>query len=415
MPKTACPSSSSAPHAIDFEALFATRMMNIPRSFLREILKTALEPGMISFAGGLPNKELFPIEPLRAACDKAFSLYGADILQYSNSEGLMELRAYIAEHYKTRGIDGLSPDNIFITSGSQQALDLIAKVLVNEGDRVLLEEPSYLGAIQALAIYRPNFVTVPLLDTGLDTDRLKQALSTPTKLMYVIPNFQNPSGISYTEENRRAVADIIRGTDTLLVEDDPYGELRFSGQHKSSFMRLAPENTILLGTFSKTLVPGFRLGWLVMPPALTEKILIAKQAADLHTNIMAQRVVYQYLLDNDLSAHVKKIIERYGAHKQAMIEAIAEHFPASMKHTNPEGGMFLWAELPHQLSAMKLFEMGLKDHVCVVPGHPFYLNKDDVSTVRLNFSCSDVPTIHEGIKRLGHAAHKLCEQAASCA
>ncbi len=390
-----------------FDDVFAKRIMGTPRSFIREILGIAIAPGMISFAGGLPNKDLFPVEELRKACDKVFSLYGPDILQYSNTEGLFELREYIAKHYKERGVSHVSPENILITCGSQQAMDLLAKVLINENDRVVLEEPSYLGAIQAFSLFRPQFITIPISEIGMDVDRLKNAFSQSVKLMYVVPNFQNPTGISYPEENRRAIAEVIRGTKTFLVEDDPYGELRFSGRSKTSFMNLAPENTILLGTFSKTVVPAFRLGWVVAPKPVIDMMVIAKQAADLHTNSFSQYVLYQYLISNDPTTHIAKIVTQYAAQKQAMVEAISRYFPESVKYTNPDGGMFLWATLPNNISSMKLFEMAVKDGVCIVPGHPFYIGKNDVSTMRLNFSCMDEATIEEGIKRLGKAAHQL--------
>jgi 2-aminoadipate transaminase len=362
---------------------------------------------MISFAGGLPNKDLFPVEELHKACDKVFSLYGPDVLQYSNTEGLFELREYIARHYKERGVSHVSPDNILITSGSQQAMDLLAKVLINEDDKVILEEPSYLGAIQAFSFFRPQFITIPISEKGMDVDRLKNAFSQRVKLMYIVPNFQNPTGISYPDENRIEIAEVIRGTKTFVVEDDPYGELRFSGRPKTSFMNLAPENTILLGSFSKTVVPALRLGWVVAPKPVIDKLVIAKQAADLHTNSFSQYVLYQYLINNDPSEHIARIVTQYAAQKQAMVEAISRHFPESVTYTNPDGGMFLWATLPNNISSMKLFEIAVKDGVCIVPGHPFYIGKDDVSTMRLNFSCMDEATIEEGIKRLGKAIYQL--------
>ena len=390
-----------------FDDVFAKRILGTPRSFIREILGIAIAPGMISFAGGLPNKDLFPVEELHKACDKVFSIYGSDVLQYSNTEGLFELREYIAEHYKERGVPHVSPENILITCGSQQAMDLLAKVLINENDNVVLEEPSYLGVIQAFSIFCPQFITIPISEKGMDVDCLKKAFSQRVKLMYIVPNFQNPTGISYPEENRRAIAEVIRGTKTFLVEDDPYGELRFSGQPNTSFINLAPENTILLGTFSKTVVPALRLGWIVAPKPIIAKLVSAKQAADLHTNSFSQQVLYQYLIDNDLATHIAKIVAQYASQKKAMIEAISRHFPESVKHTNPDGGMFLWATLPNNISSMKLFEIALKDGVCIVPGHPFYIGKDDVSTMRLNFSCMNEATIEEGIKRLGKAANQL--------
>lgn len=390
-----------------FEDVFARRVMETPRSFIREILGIAMAPGMISFAGGLPNKDLFPVEELREACDKVFSLYAPDVLQYSNTEGLFELREYIARHYEERGVVQISPENILITSGSQQAMDLLAKVFINEGDRVVLEEPSYLGAIQAFSLFRPQFITIPISEAGMDVEELKHAFLQSVKLMYVVPNFQNPTGISYPEENRRAVAEVIRGTKTILVEDDPYGELRFSGHPNTSFMNLIPEHTILLGTFSKTVVPAFRIGWVVAPKPVIEKLVIAKQAADLHTNSFSQYALYQYLIRTDPAKHISRIVKQYGAQKQAMVEALSRHFPESVKYTNPEGGMFLWATLPDNISSLKLFEIAVKDGVCIVPGHPFYIGKHDVSTMRLNFSCMDEALIEEGIKRLGKAVYRL--------
>ncbi|MDD3371644.1 MAG: PLP-dependent aminotransferase family protein [Alphaproteobacteria bacterium] len=396
---------------ITAHTIFSERIQTIPRSFIREILKTALEPGMISFAGGLPNKDLFPVEALRIASEKVFRTHGGDPLQYTSSEGLPELRAYIADRYKKRGVKGVSPDDILITSGSQQALDLLGKVLINEGDRVILEEPSYLGAIQALAFFRPTFKTVPLTEEGLDIPALAEALATPAKLMYIIPNFQNPSGISYSKENREQVAEVVKKTRTYIVEDNPYGELRFRGEPQTSFKNLAPDNTVLLGTFSKTLTPGLRIGWIVAPPALMDKLLIAKQAADLHTSSFAQRLVHTYLVDNDPDVHIAKIVAQYASQQMAMTQAIEKYLPSSIKTTRPEGGMFLWATLPNGISSMKLSDAAIANKVCVVPGHPFYVGKKDVSTFRLSFSCVDAPTIDEGMKRLAKAVRIACPDA----
>ncbi|MDX9689619.1 MAG: PLP-dependent aminotransferase family protein [Proteobacteria bacterium] len=401
---------TSTPNAKpDFSDIFATRMSGIPRSFIREILKAAEEPGMISFAGGLPNKDLFPIEELRAACDKVLREQGREALQYSASEGHTGLRGLIADHYKKRGIQNVEPENILITNGSQQGLDLLAKITINQGDKVLMEAPSYLGAIQAMAIYQPAFVTVRLNDDGLDIDHLKEVMAQKPKMMYLIPNFQNPSGISYSDDNRRKVADVVRGTNTLLIEDDPYGELRFEGTAKTSFMNLIPEQTVLLGTFSKTLTPGLRLGWIVVPPALMNQLLIAKQATDLHTSTFTQRVAYEYLIKADTDAHIKKIVERYGRQKTAMMEAVKKYFPASIKTTNPEGGMFLWITLPNNIPSKKLFDMGIAEKVAIVPGDPFCLNQTEPSSsARLSFSTVDETMIDLGMQRLGALAHKLC-------
>ncbi|NLE10554.1 MAG: PLP-dependent aminotransferase family protein, partial [Actinobacteria bacterium] len=223
------------------------------------------------------------------------------------------------------------------------------------------------------------------------------------KLLYAVPNFQNPSGVSYSEQNRREVAEILSGTGVLLVEDDPYGELRFAGHDKPSFKTLLPDNTVLLGTFSKTLVPGFRLGWIVAPPALMRKLITAKQATDLHTTHFTQSIVCRYVRDNDPDEHIRLLRDVYGRQCRAMQEAIRRHFPAEVTCTQPEGGMFLWAELPDGVAAIDLFERAVQDKVVFVPGDPFYVRGNRHSTMRLNFSCSDVDTIEVGIERLGKA------------
>ncbi|MGA1196226.1 MAG: PLP-dependent aminotransferase family protein [Candidatus Latescibacterota bacterium] len=295
------------------DPIFADRITDVPRSFLREILKVALEPNMISFAGGLPDRDLFPLEELRAATNKVFDIAGADALQYANSEGFAGLREWIAQRYADKhGLD-INPEHVLITNGSQQGLDLIGKTLLNDGDDVVLEAPGYLGAIQAFSLYKATFRPVQLNDDGIDVPQLAEALKTYNpKVYYAVPNFQNPSGITYEEENRLQVAELVRNTRTYLVEDNPYGDLRFMGTHKTSFKKLIPDNTLLLGTFSKTVVPSLRIGWIVAPPHIYDKLLIAKQASDLHTNSFGQRVVYQYVMDNDLDAHVETIRKAYG-------------------------------------------------------------------------------------------------------
>lgn len=390
------------------DSIFSDRITDVPRSFIREILKVALDPEIISFAGGLPNRELFPVEELRKAANKVFDAHGRDVCQYSTSEGYLKLREYISERYRQKqGLD-IPVENILITSGSQQGLDILGKILLNDGDGAVIEEPGYLGAIQAFSIYRPRFLPVPVSEQGMDTDRLRKVVSSrKPKLMYTVPNFQNPSGISYTEENRREVADIIRGTDTILIEDNAYIELRFKGGDSTSFKVLLPENTVLLGSFSKIVVPGFRLGWIAAPKHVMEKLIVAKQASDLHTSHFTQSIIYRYLLDNDIERHILKIREAYGRQCRAMLDSVAKHFPPRVKYTRPEGGMFLWAELPRNLTALDLFDLAVKDKVIFVPGDPFYVDKARTRTMRLNFSCVDEKTIDVGIRRLGEAIRTL--------
>lgn len=394
------------------DSLFSDRIADVPRSFIREILKTALQPNVISFAGGLPNRDLFPLEEIKAATTAVLDRHGRDLLQYGNSEGSPELRAFIAERYrKTLGL-AVAVEDILITNGSQQGLDLLGKVMLNDGDGLVIEEPGYLGAIQAFSLYRPAFLPVPVSDNGMDVDRLRQALRQGRpKLMYTVPNFQNPSGITYSDENRQAVADTLRGAGTILIEDDPYGDLRFSGRPQRSFRHVLPGNTVLLGSFSKTVAPGFRLGWVVAPKPLMDKLVIAKQASDLHTSHVPQAIIHQYLRDNDIDKHIQVIREAYGRQYRAMLRSMLEHFPDGVTHTQPEGGMFVWAELPEGLAALDLFELAVKENVVFVPGDPFYINKTRTRTMRINFSCVDETAIGTGIERLGAAMRALLRDA----
>ena len=382
--------------------IFSDRIADVPRSFIRDILKLTVDKSVISFAGGMPNRDLFPVKELSASAHYLFAECGKDILQYSTSEGYLGLRQWIARRYKDKKNIDVDPDNVLITSGSQQGLDLLGKTFLNEGDDVVIEEPGYLGAIQAFSVYKSRFHPVRVDMGGIDIERLRRALSDyPVKLFYTVPDFQNPSGISYSEGNRRNAATLLEGRDIMLIEDDPYGELRFCGAGKSSFYRLIPENTVLLGSFSKIVAPSFRIGWLVAKDEVMEKLVIAKQASDLHTNYFGQRVILQYLKDNDIDAHIEKIRAAYGSQRDAMIEAIEEHFPDEALFTRPEGGMFLWVTLPEGLSAMEVFKRAIARKVAFVPGDPFYVNRKDVNAFRLNYSCVDEETIRTGIKRLG--------------
>jgi 2-aminoadipate transaminase len=394
------------------DSIFSDRITDVPRSFIREILKVAIDPEIISFAGGLPNRAFFPAEEIEQATTAVFREYGRDIFQYGNSEGHKGLREYISGRYRLKNLD-IPVDNILITSGSQQGLDLLGKILINDGDGVIIEEPGYLGAIQAFSIYQPTFLPVPLHEDGIDIQRLAGVVSSgKPRLMYAVPNFQNPSGATYSDANRLEAAEILRGTKTIFIEDDPYGELRFTGERKRSFRELLPDNTVLLGSFSKTVVPGFRIGWVAAPDHIMEKLVIAKQATDLHTSHFTQSIIYLYLRDNDINAHLTEIRRVYGNQCRAMLDGIKKHFPEGVTHTKPEGGMFLWAELPEGVTALELFNLAVKDRVVFVPGDPFYVNKTGTRTMRLNFSCVDEKTIDIGIKRLGKAIRTLLDKKA---
>ena len=383
-------------------SIFSDRISDVPRSFIREILKVSVDESVISFAGGLPNRNLFPLPEIKASADKVLDEAGMDALQYSSSEGHRELREWIAARYLKKKNIPVSPENILITTGSQQGLDLLGKTLLNEGDGVIIEEPGYLGAIQAFSVYRSAFHPVAVDMGGIDLGKLQKVVAGgDNKLFYCVPNFQNPSGISYSEENRRSVAGIMEGKSTLLVEDDPYGELRFIGEDKTSFYNLIPHNTVLLGSFSKIVVPSFRIGWIVARDEIMEKLVIAKQASDLHTNYFGQRIIYQYLTDYDIDEHIEKIKAAYGRQRDAMVAAIEEHFPEETRYTKPEGGMFLWITLPEGLPAVEVFRKAIEKKVAFVPGDPFYVNRSNVNTLRLNYSSVDEDTIRTGIMRLG--------------
>lgn len=391
--------------------LFSDRIADVPRSFIREILKVAIDPSVISFAGGLPNRNLFPVAELKAAANRVFDTAGREALQYANSEGFGELREYISGRYREKQGLEIPVDNILITNGSQQGLDLLGKTLLNQGDEVIIEEPGYLGAIQAFSIYRARFNPVPVTDSGMQVERLREVLAARVpKLMYLVPNFQNPSGITYTDDNRGAVAELVRGRNILVVEDDPYRELRFTGTHKQSFGRLIPDQTILLGSFSKIIAPGLRLGWIAAPAQLMSKLVVAKQASDLHSNHFAQRLIHQYLTDNDIDRHIATIVRVYDRQRQAMVRGIEKYLPPTVAHTHPEGGMFIWLTLPQGASSMRLFDLAIQDQVAFVPGNPFYVDRLETDTLRLNFSCVDEETIEIGMQRLGRAVEKLLDQ-----
>jgi len=382
--------------------LLSNRIQNVPESFIRKILAVSTEPDVISFAGGLPNADLFPVNALEIACNKVLQGNAKKALQYSSSEGDSELRKWIAKRYQDKQGITVSPDNILITNGSQQALDLLGKVLLNDGDPIAIENPGYLGAIQSFSLYQPTMHTVSIDENGMNLEQLTDVLEThKPKLLYTVPNFQNPTGISYTQENREAVAQAVLQHDTLLIQDDPYGELRFSGEQKSNFYELLPEQTLILGSFSKVVVPSFRLGWVVAPDWLMKPLVIAKQAADLHTNYFSQQVIFQYLQDNPLDNHIEKITAFYGKQKQAMMDAIEKYFPNDVQVAEPEGGMFLWVTLPKGVSAMALFDKAIKEKVAFVPGAPFYVGDSiEENTMRLSYVTVDEASILEGIKRL---------------
>ena len=388
--------------------VFAERMNKVQKSFIREILKVTENPEIISFAGGLPNPLSFPVKEVEEASQKVLNENGNAVLQYSTTEGYLPLRQYIADRYLKRFGLKIDADEILITNGSQQGLDLIGKVLLNKDDNILIERPGYLGAIQAFSIFEPVFNSVPLNEDGIDIDLLESALDEHRpKLFYTVPNFQNPSGITYSAENREMTANILKKYNTVLIEDDPYGELRFMGQDLPPIRTYLEDNSIMLGSFSKIVAPAMRLGWICAKGEIMENLIIAKQAADLHTNYYSQRVVHQFLIDNNLENHIKKIKELYKGQRDCMVSMIERYFPEEIKSTKPEGGMFLWITLPEGVSSLDLFNLAAKENVAFVPGNPFYFNAKDTNTLRLNYTNSNEEMIEEGIKRLAKAIRAI--------
>ena len=381
---------------------YSDRILSTPSSFIRDILKVTQDPSVISFAGGLPNPISFPEEALKESACRIIDNEGGKVFQYSTTEGHLPLRQFVADKYNKNFGLNITPEDVLITTGSQQALDLIAKTLLNKGDRVIIEEPGYLGAIQAFCMFEPEFLPVTLEDDGLDLKKLEEALKKErVKFAYVVPNFQNPTGLTYSKERREAVCALFDRYDTVLVEDDPYGELRFKGEKLPYIGAGKLPHSVLLGTFSKTVTPGMRLGFIItQDKELMNHLVTAKQSSDLHTNIFSQYMIADYLAHNEYQKHVDKIISLYKGQAEAMLAAMKEYFPAHVKYTEPEGGMFIWVTLPEGQSALDLFHKAMEKKVAFVPGDPFYAGKTNVNTFRLNYTNSTPETIREGIKRL---------------
>ncbi|HYN16179.1 MAG TPA: PLP-dependent aminotransferase family protein [Terriglobales bacterium] len=393
---------------------FAQRTKVIKSSVIRELLKLTQRPEIISFAGGLPAPELFPIERFQEACQRVLAEKGACALQYGTTEGYAPLREMIAQNMARYGVVAAA-DNILITSGSQQALDLIGKLLVNPGDRLLVEAPTYLGALQAFDVYGAEYVSVPIDDDGLQTERLEEALRSGPKFMYILPNFQNPGGVTLSEGRRHQLVLLAERYGIPIVEDDPYGQLRYEGEHLPPLIVVDRENlqrddgyrlgnVIYLSTFSKTLAPGLRLGWIVAPPEVITKLVQLKQGADLHTSTFVQVVAYEVARDGFLDEHVKKIRQVYRERRDAMLAALEEFFPPEVTWTHPAGGLFLWVTLPANIECKALFEAALQQDVAFVPGDSFYATGNEgCRHLRLNFSNAQPERIHEGIRRLSIA------------
>ena len=388
---------------------YAQRTFQMKSSAIRELLKFAEMPDVISFAGGMPAPEVFPIKEFQDACVKVLSENGAACLQYGSTDGYMPLREMIARHSARYGIT-VNVDNILPTSGSQQALDLLGRIFINPGDRILVESPTYVGALQAWRTYGAEFIPVPFDEDGMITDELEARLRAGPKFVYVLPNFQNPTGVTLSYERRLKLIELADRYGVPIIEDDPYGQLRYEGENLPALEVLDSQtrsqglsysgNVIYLSTFSKTLAPGIRLAWVVAPPEIINKLSLAKQGADLHTSTFNQIVAYEVGKGGFLDEHVKIIRKTYKERLNVMIDTLEEHMPEGIKWTKPKGGLFLWVTTPECLDCQDLFLDAVKEKVAFVPGTSFFAEGGGHNTMRLNFSNATPEKINEGIGRL---------------
>lgn len=389
---------------------YAQRTQRMMGSAIRELLKFTENPEVISFAGGLPAPEVFPIKEFKAACLKVLEEQGPQSLQYGTTDGYVPLREMIARHTARYGIE-VTSDNILITSGSQQALDLLGKIFINPGDRILVESPTYVGALQAWNAYGAEFIPVPYDENGLITDELEDKLRIGPKFIYVLPNFQNPTGGTLSFERRLKLIELAERYGVPIIEDDPYGQLRFEGEHLPSLNVLDSQtrtqnecysgNVIYLSTFSKTLAPGLRLAWVIAPPEVIHKLVLAKQGADLHTSTFNQIVAYEVAHGGFLDRHVKYIREVYRERRDVMLETLQEHMPEGVYWTHPQGGLFLWVTLPEHIDTKEMLVDAVQKKVAFVPGESFYPQNGRKNNMRLNFSNAIPEKINEGIAQLG--------------
>jgi len=385
------------PHPLQWN--FSQRSQQLKSSAIREILKITMRPEIISFAGGLPSPETFPIEQMKVAFDKVLSAQGKVALQYGPTDGYAPLREWVANSLSTASAKIL-PEQVLMVSGSQQGLDLLGKVLIDEGSKVMVETPSYLGALQAFSLYGPEFVSVPGDEQGLIPSAVEE-LGKDARLLYSLPNFQNPTGRTLPLERRLALVEACARIGLPLIEDDPYGALSYRNDPLPKMLNMNPGGVIYMGSFSKVLTPGIRLGYVVAPRALIAKMEQAKQATDLHTAQLTQMVVYEAIKDGFLDSHIPTIRKLYADQCQAMLDALQAYFPAGTSWTKPEGGMFIWVTLPEHIDSADLLKEAVEQLVAFVPGAPFYANAPQKNTLRLSFVTVAPEKIRDGVERLG--------------
>jgi len=394
------------------EYKLASRMDRMQVSAIREILKVTQRPEIISFAGGLPAPELFPVKEIAEVSHDIALKDGRHLLQYATTEGLPSFRKKVAERMNAKFQTHDTADNILITTGSQQNLDFAGKLFLSPGDVVLTESPSYLGAINAFNAYEPTFKEVPTDGDGIIPEELAKILATTPncKFIYVIPEFQNPTGISWKPERRNKFMEVINKYNLPVLEDNPYGELRYEGEHQPTLRSMDTKGLVMfMGTFSKTFCPGLRLGWLAADPKILKEFIKIKQSADLHTSNFDQAIVDAYLEKYDLDAHVKEINKLYKHRRDTILAAMEKYFTDGTTWTHPEGGLFLWLTFPEGISARKVFDKCIEKKVAGVLGEPFYPHGHNDHHMRINYSNMPEDRIIEGIKRMGEALKEVKE------
>ncbi len=382
--------------------LIADRMGDMSVNAIREILKVVNQPGMVSLAGGIPSPDSFPLDIIKLLCREVIQKYGPSAFQYDTTEGFEPLRHALSDHLNQNKALDVQPEQVFISSGSQGALDAVGKVLISNGDAIGVESPTYLGALQAFDPYGPHYVNLETDEDGLIPGALDLALEKrPLKFVYLIPNFQNPTGRTLSRKRREEIAAILIRHDTLLIEDDPYGNLRYDGNFIVPIKALAPDNVIYIGTFSKIFSPGLRVGYYVPPLDLQEWLVMVKQGVDLHTSSFNQALAAEYLLGGYLNKFLPHIMALYKPRKDAMLAALDQHFPNDFKWSRPEGGMFLWVQGPAGYDGDALYERAIQNNVAFVPGKYFFADgQSGRETMRLNFTMADETTIERAIKNL---------------
>ncbi len=387
---------------------FADRMANMNGTATREIFKLLSRPEIISFAGGLPAKECLPLKEIADITQELLASADVSLLQYGTTEGFLSLRQRLVEYVRDVGITGIDTDNTLVISGGQQGIDLLSKALLNKGDVVLVEDPTYLAVLPIIDSYEGRAVGVKACAEGLDLDDLeKKIVAYKPKLLYVVPTFSNPTGRTYTEENRKAIAKLTAKYGVIVLEDDPYGKLRFSGKAVPSLKSFdADNNVVYISSFSKIISPGLRVGVAVGDKAILRKMAIGKQGTDLHTSNLAQKIVEKYLEKGYLTPNVEKSLPLYLRRKTAMIDAIEKYMPAEFRHTDPDGGLFIWGELPAGVDTVKLLPAALECNVAYIQGQVFYADGSGLNTIRLNYSNADPEQIDKGIHALGDLLKK---------